>query len=237
MGTLSINWITEKLIDFEYKKYVLLSYLQDVKANFSQKKLYPDLSELITHYKNLMSLKNNAQTIEHSLSKRIKNIDFKNMSFEYEKMEDDDVLEEIKKIIIYSEPLIAEELNRGKTLFDFVEKNIEFSHVGILPIYRNEGYFILEKTKSKQAEVFMYKLVKITLDNENAIGLSSDFYNSYSISLSKTIDKVKLELIESNPELPNPAVYLFRAKEELPKNETLLPIAKRILYTKLQEAA
>lgn len=237
MGTLSTNWITEKIIDFEYKKYVLLAYLQDVKSNFIQKKLYPDLAELITHYKNLMAFKNNAESMEHSLSKRIKSIDFKTLNFVYEKMEDDAILEEIKKIVNYSEPLIAEELNRGKTLFDFVEKNIECSHVGILPIYRNEGYFILEKTKSKQADVFMYKLVKITLDHEDAFGLSSDFYNSYSISLSKTIDKLKLELIESNPELPNPAVYLFRANEELPKNETLLPIAKRILYTKLQQAA
>lgn len=237
MGTLSTNWITEKLIDFEYKKYVLLAYLQEVKSNFIQKKLYPDLADLIKHYKNLMAFKNNAESMKLSLSKRIKSIDFKTLNFVYEKIEDDAILEEIKKIVRYSEPLIAEELKRGKTLFDFIEKNIECSHVGILPIYRNEGYFILEKTKSKQADVFMYKLVKITLDQEDAFGLSSEFYNSYSISISKTIDKLKLELIESNPILPNPAVYLFRANEELPKNETLLPIAKRILYTKLQQAA
>ena len=237
MGTLSTNWITEKLIDFEYKKYVLLAYLQDVKSNFIQKKLYPDLADLIKHYKNLMALKNNAESMKQSLSKRIKSIDFKTLNFVYEKIEDDAILEEIKKIVRYSEPLIAEELKRGKTLFDFIEKNIECSHVGILPIYRNEGYFILEKTKSKQADVFMYKLVKITLDQEDAFGLSSEFYNSYYISISKTIDKLKLELIESNPILPNPPVYLFRANEELPKNETLLPIAKRILYTKLQQAA
>lgn len=30
MKTLNHNWLTEGLIDFEYKKYILLSYLQEV---------------------------------------------------------------------------------------------------------------------------------------------------------------------------------------------------------------
>ena len=46
MSSLSTNWITEKHIDFEYKKYVLLGYLQHVNESFTENKLYPSLSEL-----------------------------------------------------------------------------------------------------------------------------------------------------------------------------------------------
>jgi len=48
---------------------------------------------------------------------------------------------------------------------------------------------------------------------------------------------LKLDIIHQNPELPNPAVYLFKAKAALPKDETFLPIAKRLLYKNLQSAA
>lgn len=81
MGTLSENWLTENLIDFEYKKYVLLGYLQKVKEHFNEQKLYPDFAELIAHYKNLISLKNNATSLESGFKKNIKGIDYEETKF------------------------------------------------------------------------------------------------------------------------------------------------------------
>ena len=46
MATLDKNWLTDGWMDFEYKKYVLLAYLQETAQQFDQKKLYPRLSEL-----------------------------------------------------------------------------------------------------------------------------------------------------------------------------------------------
>ena len=39
MEFLNKNWITENQIDFEYKKYMLLAYLQHVSENFTDKRL------------------------------------------------------------------------------------------------------------------------------------------------------------------------------------------------------
>jgi hypothetical protein len=47
MADLNKNWLTEKYIDFEYKKYVLLAWLQEVNNNFQDQKLYPFLAQLI----------------------------------------------------------------------------------------------------------------------------------------------------------------------------------------------
>ena len=52
MKKLSPDWITEKHIDFEYKKYVLLAYLQEVNMNFEKTHLYPFLADLVDHYRN-----------------------------------------------------------------------------------------------------------------------------------------------------------------------------------------
>jgi len=67
MGTLSEKWLTEDLMDFEYKKYLVLGYLQIVETHFNEQKLYPDFAELIAHYKNIIQLKNNTATLENNV--------------------------------------------------------------------------------------------------------------------------------------------------------------------------
>ena len=69
MKHLSPNWITEGWIDFEYKKYLLLDYLQDVNRQFDRKKLYPTLSEIISHFQNLLELKEKKSIVSQSFPK------------------------------------------------------------------------------------------------------------------------------------------------------------------------
>ena len=53
MEKLSKDWLTQGLIDFEYKKYVLMAYLQRVKTSFERIELYPFMADLVFHYRNL----------------------------------------------------------------------------------------------------------------------------------------------------------------------------------------
>jgi hypothetical protein len=50
MKKLEEDWLTKGLIDFEYKKYILLDYLQHIKEQFKERRLYPFLSDLVFHY-------------------------------------------------------------------------------------------------------------------------------------------------------------------------------------------
>jgi hypothetical protein len=232
MGTLSENWITEHLMDFEYKKYILLGYLKQVEEHFNEQKLYPDLSELIAHYKNLIQLKNNTTALENNFKKSIKAVDLENLRLIYQNS-DDESLAELKQIIEFSEPLMATELNKGKTIFDYAEQNILVDHIGIMPIYKNEGYFLLYPYQSKQVIAYNYNFSKVTLLQQEVYGLNCSYYSTFSISLSRPVDKIKQEIIYNNPQFPNPPVYLFKAKSLLPNEETFLPIAKRLLYKNL----
>ena len=85
MKKLAPNWITEGLIDFEYKKYVLLAYLNFIHQNFDEKLLYPFLADLIFHYQNLLSLKENKDKTKESFNKQIKKLDLENFKIEFEK--------------------------------------------------------------------------------------------------------------------------------------------------------
>ena len=67
MEQLKVDWLTDGLIDFEYKKYVLLAYLKNVRANFDDKKLYPFMSDMVFHYQNLMTIKSNKSLLYENL--------------------------------------------------------------------------------------------------------------------------------------------------------------------------
>jgi hypothetical protein len=41
MESLKDNWLTDGLIDFEYKQYMLLAYFKSVKESFNRVELYP----------------------------------------------------------------------------------------------------------------------------------------------------------------------------------------------------
>ncbi len=237
MGTLSENWITEDLMDFEYKKYLVLGYLQQVNDHFNEQKLYPDFAELIAHYKNLIRLKNNAIGLETNFRKKLKGIDYEDLKLVYENTVNDELLNELKQIIEFSEPLMAEGLQTGRSIFDFAEQHILSDHIGLLPLYKQEGYFVLYPFQSTHAYIYRYRLSKINLLQEQVYGLNSNYFLTHTVTFSNPIDRVKYELIEANPELPNPAVYLFKTKTHLPNEETFLPIAKRLLYKELLSAA
>ena len=84
MATLNDNWITEEHIDFEYKKYMLLAYLQHVSESFTENKLYPPLSELMKHYRNVTALRDNKKQFYDSFPERLSSADFNNFILMYE---------------------------------------------------------------------------------------------------------------------------------------------------------
>ena len=110
-------------MDFEYKKYRILGYLQEVEAHFQEQKLYPDFAELIAHYKKLVLLKNNAISLENNFKKNLSGIDFANMTLKYQSTIDDESLNELKQIIAFCEPLFADELSKGKNIFEYSSRH------------------------------------------------------------------------------------------------------------------
>ena len=65
--------------DFEYKKYVLLDYLQKVHEHFEEHKLFPQLSDLMVHHDALLKIKQNTDHLLENFPKRVKGIDIERM--------------------------------------------------------------------------------------------------------------------------------------------------------------
>ena len=141
MDKLCATWLTEGLIDFEYKKYILLAYLQKVREQYTHTRLYPMLSDLVFHHRNLMHYIENKEFLDDQFPKHLKGLDRKKMALIYEAIiADDNLMGEINELVEYSIPKIEEAVREGREIYEIIEDAMEFSAVGVLPLYNKEGY-------------------------------------------------------------------------------------------------
>ena len=228
MKKLSKEWITEGRIDYEYKKYILLAYLQHVSRNFNETRLYPFLSDLIEHYRNLKELKENKTRAKNELPGTISRVDLEHFRLEYEKLyADDEYLEEIEKILDFAIPSIDRSLREGREIYDLVEENMEIEPIGILPINKDFGYMLIKDEGSREVKVYNYEITLFNNPETPYRGIRTRYVNSYEKSISTTFEHIKLKLIREDRSMPNPATFLVQSKMAFPMKETFLPVAKR----------
>ncbi|MBC8048498.1 MAG: hypothetical protein H7Y00_16990 [Fimbriimonadaceae bacterium] len=235
MQTLNANWVTEGRIDFEYKKYVLLAYLQSAYKEFNEQKIYPFLSELVFHYRNLIALKENTEQVEKQFPKQLDKLDFEKFKLHYEKMiHDDAYMDEINSIVEYAIPRISGHIDIAKDIYEEVENNITISSVGIVPIHNEIGYLLLKAEPQKETAVFHYELTIFENMFEKYRGLKTVFLETYPDKIYNYEEAIKLDLIKKHKHLPNPATYLLHCKKYYPFSETIFPVAKRRFVQFLQ---
>lgn len=236
MRTLPKNWITEGLIDFEYKKYQLLAYLQSAEKEFKAVKLYPTLSDLIEHHRTLEELESGKTELKNLFPKSLNGIDLQQAQLHYEpKIQDGCVMEEIAQITAFALPKIQNQIAEGKVIYDFVEDQVEFEPVGLLPIYNREGYIFLTRERQSEVHAFRYKSNFIQLAGEKFRSVAFWLVGIFQRSIVLTLEKLKLHLIQEIKELPNPATWRMHSPHQFPIEETLIPVGKRLLLQQVNE--
>jgi len=234
MTRLNHDWLTEGIIDYEYKKYILLAYLKDIRNKFNASELYPFLSDLIFHYKNLLKVKSSKELIYENFPKTISKADFQKLKFTYERIiQDNDMMEEIEEIIAFALPRMAGAINEGKELYDMVEENLEVSMVGLAPIYANEGYVLVNQDSKRDVTIFRYQLSVFESAEEKFRGINTTFLINDFKDISRSYEQIKLDLIRKFKELPNPATFLVVSKLNFPLPQTIMPVAKRLLVQQI----
>ncbi len=234
MDTLKHDWLTEGLVDYEYKKYILLAYLKDIRKRFNHSELYPFMSDLVFHYQNLIKVRDNKQLLFENFPKTLSRADFVKLKLTYDKLiKDDEVMSVIEDLISFALPKLEHVLEEGKELYEFVESNIEFSSIGVAPIYDQEGYLLLNQDCENKVSIYRYQMTLFERSDEKYRSLTTDFIGSEVRSIVSTFESIKMRLIKNFSDLPNPATYLAISKLKFPIQETVLPIAKRMLVKEL----
>lgn len=227
MKTLSQNWFFDNLFDVEYKRYVLLAYLQEVHKEFNQTKLYPALADLVAHYRNLVNFKHNKDQLYQAFPDEIQEIDLKNFHIKFQKtISNDEIMTHLQEVIDFSLPAMQKQLEEGKEIYEFMEKEIAVEPIGIVPMYRNEGYLFV---RSSEIEVYEYQVSLFSHDTEPYRAVATQHITSYAVNYVNTFENIKIALIRNYKKLPNPAVFGVTTKFDYPVAETIMPITKRML--------
>jgi len=218
MVKLDKDWLTKDNTDFEYKKYILLSYLQSVSKHFDKKEIYPFLGDLIEHFRVLKDL---IESKNKLTPKELRAIDFEKLELIYTTIEDD-MFQDIEQLVVYALGEIQKIIIRGRKIYDEIEKNLMFDHVGILPTYFKEGFIIITTNKNY---LFSYKLNDLLIHNI-----------PYKIVITKPVehesDKLLThEIIKKEFILPTcdyiPPTFGVYCVDNLSIEHAVLPIAKR----------
>ncbi len=237
MDQLNKNWFVEGWIDFEYKKYILLAYLQKIKNSFDDVKLYPYLSDLIHHYEDLIRYSSQQSQLKSSFYKEIENIDLKKLKINFNNISEDEIVNKIMEIVEYSIPKLKESVDRGAELYDFIRSKIKMDTVGIVPFYRKEGYLLLLIEGNEAVSVYRYSSSIIHKNNDQYHGLMTKKIDQFKFSYSNTLPKIKVKLIKKYKDLPTPATFVVHSTMKFSANHTIMPIAKRLLLKELSKAA
>lgn len=237
MEKLSKDWLTQGLIDFEYKKYLLLAYLKTVRNSFDRVELYPFMGDLVFHYRNLIAVKENKTLLKESFPKEISLEEFQRLELSYRKLiEDDAIMNELESIIEFSIPQIKDSLQEGSVIYEYVQSQCEISPVGVTPLYANEGYLFVTQPPEKETRVFRYQVSIFEDSQEQLRSLNTEFVDCVEKNLKNTYERIKLDLIRKFQDLPNPAAYLILSKMKFPFSETLMPVAKRLFVKHISQA-
>jgi len=230
MKSLHENWLTEGLIDYEYKKYILLAYLQSTKKAFEKKEVYPHLNDLVFHYRNLTKIRDNKAIYYENFPQTISHADFKKLDIVYKQIiDDDEMMKVIEEILYFALPKLKNLLEEGKEIYEFIEENIEIAPIGITPLYSDEGYFFLKPHEYTETYIFRYKISIFEASDERFQGINTELIEKSKKRIGETYEMKKLALAKQFKYLPNPATFLAVSNIACPVDATLLPISKRML--------
>lgn len=223
--------------DSEYKKYILLAYLQCVNRHFKETKLYPALGELVNHYQNLHQFLTSKKKLDEGFPKESTGIDVRKLQLIYKQvLKDDHVLDNIEQLVKYSIPKIKSYLDNGKDIYEFIEDNLKLYAVGVVPLRKEEGYIILADARN-QYMVYNYYMSIFSTSTDSYRSLQTQYITSYDKNIANTLANIKTDLIKNNKKLPNPATYVVESEIKIPVKETFLPLANKMLVANLMQTS
>ena len=223
------NWLTEGLIDFEYKKYVLLGYLLDTQEEFREWRLYPALPYLERHYRNLCTVRDNKEAMDRQFPRVAVGVDIKNMKIVYQKMERSiGCMQEIEDIVKFSIPKVRETLAMGKQLQDHIENELNVFPVGSPPEHLEKGYIFIHLYYSNKIAIYQYET---NTGPDERMHLRTRPLGWECCNERTTLEGIKKKMAQKGNK--NPYTLAATCDGKYPIAETLLPIVEKIALKRI----
>ena len=231
---LNPEWMFKEPIDFEYNKYTLLDYLKKCGTNFDSFRIYPDFVELSLHIANTQSLirENILLLTDKKFDSCDDEILLKELYPKKPREISDEEKPELEKTLRYSNTKLFDAFNIAKSIWTVAYDNV------ILSLKKNKdnavvgsGFVVLFNKFEDKIIVWEYTMKKPKKGELNYKPVLKKIYEGVENeeTLTSIIEtKSTWKEIDFLKRLP---VFEVKLTQELPLEETIIPIVKRKLLT------
>jgi hypothetical protein len=228
---LELDWIISEPIDFEYKQYQLLGYLQKIDKEFDEFKLYPAFKELSLHLANIKSVSSDNRYI--SLNREIRYIDEEivmgDLDFKRVPNMNEDEIKEFNSTVSFAESKITDYFMIGKSLWSVINDSISLLSVQYKSNIRENFGFVTIMYDGLRY-VYQYELRSISPTSTDKVMEMENIYvgdglDIHSIILENCImDDYAFKARFESVSLP---IFEFLIEQKFDFEHSLKPLVKR----------
>lgn len=236
MKSLTLESFVSSEEDIEINQYRILSGLKEFRTEFNRNKLYPSLSELVFLSSQLEEILHKKSNLNVALPKGIKGgSPAKNVFVEIV----DDAVERkdyLINLIEWALPIFKDVIHEAYILYDFIDESVNIKEIGISPLYKNEGYMLVQDNENSRLQIYRYECADYSSNSKPFYSLKTKFIDAARpINFSGSVEYLKLELSKKYQDRSNIAAFLCETELDFPYNESIFPIAKRKLLGYLSD--
>jgi hypothetical protein len=235
MQHLTLDLFLKASPDAETNQLPIMACLQSYRHEFSANRLYPALGELIGPATTLEEILRLHAGLQQQLPQELKSIDLVNRRLVFEAIQfDSPEFHRVIELMEWALPRIRSVIEEGARIYDFVEENLRVEEVGLLPMYRDEGYCFIPEHRACLLHLLRYEVSLFSSSQERFRTVKTRWLRSVRQHLVySSPESIKLQLVEEHQDLPNPATFHFETDLDFPFAETILPVAKRKLMARV----
>ncbi|MFN3595669.1 MAG: hypothetical protein ACK41D_00185 [Rubricoccaceae bacterium] len=212
--------------DPEAARYRILAGLQEARHAFARSRVYPHLAGLVALRRDLEAFLDGLGRHRGAQPGRVAGVDWEAGTLRYAPDEAAPPLL-AEDLAAWALPLLADAIEEGRTLFEFVDQHAALAAVGLVPAYRAEG-FLLVPDEQGSVCALRYRVSALTGHDGAYRSLRTAPVEADLPPLAPP-DLWKRALVEACPDLPAPATFVVESDVPFPLDETMLPVAKRKL--------
>ncbi len=231
MSSLNLEMFTQGAHDPEQTQLLVMAALQSVTSAFRKNRLYPGLGELIELISALETIRENRNQYRTVMPRKLTGVDFENKTLKFDSSPaDPHTIEQLFELVDWAIPLLRSVTDEGVAMFDFVTQNLSVDVVGIMPMYRDEGYALIPDVRANLMHILRYEMSLYMSDGDNYRALKTVELEPRKLSSVRSgPEDIKISLVRAHKEMPNPATYYMATDLDFPFEATILPVAKRKL--------
>jgi hypothetical protein len=225
------SWIFHEPIDFEHKQYVLLAYLQKIKKNLNNLKLYPNFQQISLHLANINLVIEKGQYV--TLNRQIKEPDDEILITDLVPLNvpifSKEELDELFKICLFSSEKLKDEFNQAKAIWEIANDSISIEVIqNKNATSKKQGLFYIEYDDKFTLYEFIIKPIKKnSVETKNLIKKICVSEDNTFEGCFADIKKPLIKNLEDKDVHKNLILFKVVHTNQFPLRETLLPIAKR----------